>query len=923
MISQAFLRMTVAVMAALLLASFACAQATGKLYGKQIYLAADASPAAQDSAKALAQWLGKMTGSEFPIINKAGKQGIFLVLDSSPELPPVDPKALKAQVCSEAFLIYSNDADRLWIVGKSDLALDRGVFWYLDKLGCRWLHANERWTVIPSRADITLKLNSLQAPAFIARDFFGTGGFGRPTIDPKQHILDSWIAYKRQNLLGGTFRLGGHTGEAFNVAHKQELLAHPEYIAEIDGKRQEWGLTNKFCISNPAVQELYIKDRLASLKAQLQRDPSTMSVSVEPADGGGHCQCAECKKLGTISDATFCLANLVAKAVAKEFPGKYVNLYAYNEHAAVPSIPLEPNVVVSLAPYAFQRTGMTPEEMIKVWGAKHNFLGLYSYWDIPDWARCLPSLNYQTVTEQIRFWHAQHIKIYSAESTFCGGNMGLNWYLAARLCWDPSQNAKAIVDDYFLNAFGPARTPIRRMYDRWADGFMLTDHELGLCYHDLNEANGLTKDPAILARLADMGRYVHYLRLYYEFINTPGKGSPERAERGKALLDYMWHIYDSNMVQVFRMAQLINRDEAPALNDVGPNAAQWGNITPMTDAEVATLIADGAAKYHPLEIETKRFSDKLVPLQDMPAPAIHSAEAQHLNGLRLAALDVPQGVTRITVKMWSKKDATVAPGFMQMENAAQQTIATKADIPADGNWCEIPVDIPAPGRYYLMTVARNYDVQLPAEVAVMPYIRTQTTFGTSNYTFTVASKSRKEVLLKTTTQLQLPQTDRVTVTDPTGKTVYDQKIPTDKQLHTINIPTATTGTYHMSVFDQKAFCSLLLPTDLPFVTNGGYISLNPSPTTYFYVPKGNKTIAIYSPSTVPIIITDPAGKAVLVERNSQHKCLFSVDVPAGMDGKIWSFAKSSNTASINMLNVPQVFSFTPEAMMVPEEVKGK
>jgi len=56
---------------------------TPRLYGKQIYLAGDASKAAQESAKALAQWLGKMTGSDFTIVDKPGKQGIFLVLDTS------------------------------------------------------------------------------------------------------------------------------------------------------------------------------------------------------------------------------------------------------------------------------------------------------------------------------------------------------------------------------------------------------------------------------------------------------------------------------------------------------------------------------------------------------------------------------------------------------------------------------------------------------------------------------------------------------------------------------------------------------------------------------------------------------------------------------------------------------------------------
>jgi hypothetical protein len=443
----------------LLLSGTAFAQ-VDKQYGRTIYLSPDASTAMKGSADILKLWLGKVTGAEFTVSTEQPKRGIVLALESTPNLP-VDVTKLKAEQSGEAFLISSDGKDMLWIVGKTDLGLDRGVFWYLDRLGCRWLHASEKWTVIPHRDDITLKLITVQAPAFLTRDFFGTGGFGRPTYDPKQRIAAGWDQYKRENLLGGTLHLGGHTGEYINLVYKKELEAHPEYVAEVNGKR-ELTAGSKLCVSNPGLQELFVKDRLATLKRQLAADPTAMSVSVEPADGGGHCTCAECLKLGTVSDRVFTLANVVARAVAKEYPGKYVNLYAYNEHAMVPNIPLEPNVIVSLAPYAFQRTGLTPHEMIEAWGKKHNFLGIYTYWCIPDWARCLPELSTQAVASEIRFWHDRHVKIHSSESTFCGGNMGPNWYLAARLMWDPDRDEKAILDDYYASAFAEARAPIRR-----------------------------------------------------------------------------------------------------------------------------------------------------------------------------------------------------------------------------------------------------------------------------------------------------------------------------------------------------------------------------------------------------------------------------------------------------------------------------
>src|SRR5262245_27620838 len=42
---------------------------------------------------------------------------------------------------------------------------------------------------------------------------------------------------------------------------------------------------------------------------------------------------------------------------------------------------------------------------------------------------------------------------------------GLNYYLVARLHWDPEQDVDAIVDDYCRAGFGPAARSVRRYFD--------------------------------------------------------------------------------------------------------------------------------------------------------------------------------------------------------------------------------------------------------------------------------------------------------------------------------------------------------------------------------------------------------------------------------------------------------------------------
>jgi hypothetical protein len=43
---------------------------------------------------------------------------------------------------------------------------------------------------------------------------------------------------------------------------------------------------------------------------------------------------------------------------------------------------------------------------------------------------------------------------------------GLNYYVVARLHWNPEQDVNAIVDDYCQAGFGPASKSVRRYFDR-------------------------------------------------------------------------------------------------------------------------------------------------------------------------------------------------------------------------------------------------------------------------------------------------------------------------------------------------------------------------------------------------------------------------------------------------------------------------
>ncbi|MEO6907885.1 MAG: DUF4838 domain-containing protein, partial [Abditibacteriaceae bacterium] len=525
------------------------------------------------------------------------------VRTSSPNAPADAVAKLKGKG-REPFIVRSKDSKSLWIIANGDEGLAYGIYFYLDKLGCRWFLPNENWTIIPKNIDVALKIDRLVAPAFQLRNFNGTGGFGPPfALDPKvdnNYRLrfaiqeDTW---KLRNGFGGEYTIGGHMGESFNLDDKAILEKHPEYYAPIDGKRA-WSEEGKLDPTNADAVKLWVDYCLNRFREQRKTapdSPASWAVSVDPADGGGYCDTAECRAMFQAhgendqtfySNQVFYMANQVAKAVRKEFPDGFVSLYAYASHSAPPSFALEPNVAVMMIPYGFNYSGLAPNDFIAAWSKKTSHLSIYDYWTIPDWSWDQPTFNFlQTPKDKIGYWYAHNVTGFESESTYSAGAMGLAWYLSSRLMWNPHADQNWFLADFYPKSFGPAAPPMKRMMERWATGFMLTSQEIAMSFHDLQEAEKLADgDTAIQARIDDFAKYVQYLRLYKEYNYATDPKLKEEADR--KLIEHIYSIYDSHMVGSFRIFQFLvdygRIKDLSAEFNLDVNAPGWKLIKPYT-----------------------------------------------------------------------------------------------------------------------------------------------------------------------------------------------------------------------------------------------------------------------------------------------------------------------------------------------------
>jgi hypothetical protein len=499
----------------------------------------------QQLAHELADWLAQVVGSPWEVNQDLAGGRVVLGLwqdwadGLDPTLAPGDDP--------EAYRLYS-DGQRVWILARSALGLQHAIYGFLEALGCRWFFPDPVWTVIPRRPDLAVTVDCRCQPAFRwRRIWYGWG----PRSEKLREDYQAWLRHNRQL---GAFGIDcGHAYERY-VPHR-EFEKHPEWFSLVEGKRQP----RQLCVSNPEVQARVI----AGVLELFERDPARNMVSVEPNDGGGHCECDNCRALGAVSDRVFFLANVVARAVRQRFPGKWVGLYAYAYHSTPPSLPLEPNVFVAVTT-GFRYTELSLEQQVQKLRAQGATLGVYDYFSVYPWDWDMPGAakagRVEELAQAIRHYHQLGLITYDAESSCNWGPNGPGYWMAARLMWQPDTDIQLLIEDFCNKAFGPAASPVQRLYRRWWRGERFSARNLKLALADLEEAYARTDEPAIRARLDRLAMYLHWLRLWWEYDrsarwNQWGKivtAPPEEIlARAQAVITYTRKIMDTGLIHAY------------------------------------------------------------------------------------------------------------------------------------------------------------------------------------------------------------------------------------------------------------------------------------------------------------------------------------------------------------------------------------
>jgi len=686
--------------------------ATGSRAHMPIVLLPDATNRQRQLAEELGDHLNRMSGATFNIVTGDGSTGIVLgTRDQYPMAEWDAPLAIRGHDGLESYGIRTS-AQRILILGASDLGLNHGTTRCLEALGCRWFFSGAAWHVIPAQARLAVDLDLTDRPALLSRVIWYGWGHWDPQV---RADYERWM---RRNYMGQSLKVAcSHAWQDIISRNREVFEQHPEYLALTTvpasdpaetGAKERGG--DKFCISNPHLVALCRQYALN----YFARHPDADMVSMEPSDGSGHCECKDCEKMGPIPERVHYLVNEVAKAVAERYPGKYVGTYAYHLHAEPPSFRLAPNVYVQITA-GFTRGRYTFLELLDEWPRRVDAMGIYEYLNVWAWTQDMPGAargaNLKYLRERIPYYVAHGATTMSCESGSNFGPNGLGYLVASRLMWNPGTDVDAVCRDFYDRAFGPAAGPMQRYYERFDGGCepLVSDHLLALACRDLAEASRLAAGrPDVQRRLDDLKLYLFYVRLMRDLEVTLEADREKRLRLVFRILNFAYrtrhrYIINSAAIRGRCRTHFLRGVEQPDDWDYTKmrDRTAWFSGGDYTHEETEQLFQEGLAGFQAQRFQERSFSGELVRGGSVSVPGATRAclrmqgageflvQSQQGEALRFRLLtgSIPHYRDRRHTE-WTVVDAG-------------GTEVASGELPLTGEWQSLLLEVPGPGIYRL------------------------------------------------------------------------------------------------------------------------------------------------------------------------------------------------------------------------------
>lgn len=447
-----------------LLAATLSSNATGQI---AVVIPDDASREIKYSARELALYLNRITGSDHPVTtasssDRSGNQihvGLNPGIDNVPDMTKCAP---------DGYWLKSQRDGSLLIVGGSDVGTSHGVYGFLqDYCGVRFFLPGADGTHVPENKELSLPLlDSLNNPFFVSRHFFARNSYDHAWY---KHNRMSWPRFYIHHGLGSYIRPSVY-GES-----------NPEYfpVKTPGGEREvppsDRNVRWQPCMSNPGVVEVVAENVIEYFR----ENPEDVVISLGVNDMGGYCRCDECEKVNgkpgrnsrgmpDFARLAFTFYNKVAERVAAACPEKYIGIIAYANMRDFPEdMTLHPNIMVirvnSFLPFFCDENRKDLPQSLEMFKSA-KFFGLYSYFYGRGYL--IPVFPMKILEEYVdAMAAAPNARLWASECVPQWPVDGIKYYILARKLWDPSLRYRDLLAEFTTTMFGEGSSDMLEFYD--------------------------------------------------------------------------------------------------------------------------------------------------------------------------------------------------------------------------------------------------------------------------------------------------------------------------------------------------------------------------------------------------------------------------------------------------------------------------
>ena len=462
-----------------------------------IILPANATKATKEAAEELAGYIEKITGNCPDRVNgdPTPTPASAIWIGVQPRVKKLFPDASfdfknpeEVFIASDGHHVVIAGRDRSVGATQIEYGTANAIYTFLQKyLDVRWLWPG------PYGEDIiesnTIELSPFvyrYAPQFRMRDVvMHWVWWWFRNDESRADQIQSWV--RRQRLLYDSLELD--SGHGFTDWWKKYHDKHPDYFAlQPDGTRSgypRYGYA-KLCQSNPRVWAQWLDD----VDQKLREHPTTHTFDASPNDSSysGICVCEKCRawdnpsgpiqtyyyahgkrlKYVAMTHRYITFWNHLGRLLKHRYPDReyYISGSAYGPAMPPPTkATLEDNIIIKYVgqfPLTTENSRRNQKAQWRAWARRSsNVVYRPNLWYFGAGGWGFPEVAMTKTIEDWRFLADNHCVGIAVDMNRCyWGLHGPQYYIMAQLTWNPRQDGKLVLKDYYRRGFGPAARDI-------------------------------------------------------------------------------------------------------------------------------------------------------------------------------------------------------------------------------------------------------------------------------------------------------------------------------------------------------------------------------------------------------------------------------------------------------------------------------